>query len=188
MPTPREPEKVDAPRPFTWMRFETENEVEDAMGRILEPVTLRPPAKMVSPVDTRSPFEEARPDEERPPEKLEVPMPVETILPPVRRKSPAVDSMPEVDLRPAEESPPVKVEVPDPETVRRFVMLALPSFAWPVASKPPAKVDVPSPFTFRRFAIEADPVVEELSAVMRPEKFPATALRSPRDSRDPARR
>lgn len=52
----------------------------------------------------------------------------------------------------------------------------------------PAKVEIPSPFTFRRFAIDAEPVVEALRAVMRPEKFPAIALRSPRDSREPERR
>jgi len=119
------PAKVEVPNPFTFRRFEIENDVDDAIGRMEEPVTLSPPARMVSPVETLSPFEEARPDEESPPVKVEVPVPVDTIFPPVRRRSPTVDSMPEVDLRPAEEMPPVKVEVAAPETVMMFATLKL---------------------------------------------------------------
>src|SRR3989338_2794256 len=54
--------------------------------------------------------------------------------------------------------------------------------------RPPEKVEVPRPLTLRRFAMDAEPVVEALRFVIRPEKFPATALMSPVDSREPARR
>ena len=49
------------------MRFETLKLVEDAIGRMDEPVTLRPPARIVSPAETRRPLEESRPAAVRPP-------------------------------------------------------------------------------------------------------------------------
>jgi len=125
VPRVRPPANVDVPSPFTFKRFEMEKLVDDAIGRMEEPVIVRPPWRMVSPAETLKPFEVVMPDVEMPPEKLEVPAPVETILPPVRRRSPTVDSMPDVDLRPAEEMPPEKVEVPVPETVMTFATLKL---------------------------------------------------------------
>ena len=87
-------------------------EVEDAMGRMEEPVTFNPPARMVSPPETRRPADEASPAEERPPVKVEVAAP-ETVSVLVMTALPSL-------AWPVTSSPPAKVEVPRPATVRRL--------------------------------------------------------------------
>src|ERR1051325_4714821 len=69
------PLKVELPVPLTVMTLPTEKLVDDATGRMEEPITRRPPASTVSPDETRSPPEESKPAAERPPVKVDVPVP-----------------------------------------------------------------------------------------------------------------
>src|SRR3989338_10301268 len=108
----RPPEKVEVPRPFTLSRFAMEKLVELAIGRILEPVTFRPPARMVSPADTRRPFDDARPAAERPPVNEDVAAP-ETVRILVMAAEPSL-------AWPVTSRPPAKVEVPVPATFKRL--------------------------------------------------------------------
>ena len=71
----RPPVKLEVPAPLTCKRLPTLNDVDEAIGRMDAPVTVRPPAKMVSPAETRRPFEDASPTAERPPAKVDVPVP-----------------------------------------------------------------------------------------------------------------
>src|SRR3989344_5562667 len=108
----RPPEKVDVPAPFTLSRFAMLNDVDDAIGRIEDPVTFSPPARMVSPADTRRPFDDAGPAAERPPVNEDVAAP-ETVRMLVMAAEPSL-------AWPVTSRPPAKVEVPVPATFKRF--------------------------------------------------------------------
>src|SRR3989338_1929339 len=86
--------------------------VELAIGRILEPVTFRPPARMVSPADPRRPLDDARPAAERPPVNEDVAAP-ETVRMLVMAAEPSL-------AWPGTSRPPAKVGVPGPAAFKRF--------------------------------------------------------------------